>query len=234
MRFSTTVLLSFSLAFTTVAPADTDSQLSQLGLKTKTVKNSKRAFSSLLETRESCRGTCQTCFGPTYIECPDSNNYCYDPTKGAPSDQCSAGGGGSTPPTPTASTSPGAIGTTDTCFQKGATCQTCFGSGSVNCPSGSYYDCYEPAQHSEAEGCNKAGGGGSGGGGGAPAPTPSPSGSSNSCEASYGAGNIPCGQSSCYNPDQGESCCGDGSKFDLPQSDIIVRQKASSLTLHLS
>lgn len=218
MHFSTTVLFSFSLAIATGVFADTDSQTSQLGLKTKPAKISKRAVPSLLDTRETCSGTCKTCFGPTSTDCPNSSILCYDTAKGDAASQCSGSSGGGTPSTPTRSASPGATGTTDTCYQKGASCQSCFGPGSVNCPAGTYYDCYEPAQNSEAVGCNKAGSGG-----GAPASSaasgsapPAPS-STNSCETQYGAGNVLCGQASCYNPGDGEVCCGDGcmSKFSL-------------------
>lgn len=212
MHFSTTVLVSFSLAFATSVIADSDTQSSPLGLTTKPVKLSKRAVPSILDTRQSCSGTCKTCFGSTYIDCPDSDYFCYDPAQGPASSQCS---GGTSPPSQTSAARPGATGTgTETCSQKGASCQTCFGAGSVNCPAGSYYDCYEPAERSEADGCNKAGSGPPAPGStGSVPPSPSPTGGSSQCAAQYGAGNILCGQDSCYNPTVGESCCGDGSMF---------------------
>jgi hypothetical protein len=146
MHFPTTLLLSFSLALATGALADSDSHQ---GLREKPVKTSKRAVSSLLETRQSCQGTCQTCFGATFKDCPNSNYYCWDPALGSSDSQCS---GGSSPSSPSPSASPGE--TTDTCFQAGATCESCFGTGSTKCPAGSYYDCYQPSQYSQSEGCS--------------------------------------------------------------------------------
>jgi hypothetical protein len=215
MHFSTSVLLSVSFAFATSVLADVDSQTAQLGLRTKPIgKVSKRAVASLLDTRDTCKGTCQTCFGPTFTDCPGSTFYCYDPAQGPASAQCSGGSGASaqsSAPTPVPSG-----GATDTCFQKGATCKTCFGAGSTNCPSGSYYDCYEPAKVSQDVGCNKPGSaGGSGGSGVSSAPAAAtPTGSGNQCADQYGAGSVLCGANSCYNPGQGEVCCGDGCKLN--------------------
>lgn len=211
MHFSVSLSLSFCLALAASVVADLDPQISPLGLRSKHGKTSKRAISSLLDKREVCEGTCQICFGPNYTKCPDSFFFCYDPTQGSASSQCSlfgdAGSSGSSP-TRTSSRSPAAT-ETESCYKKGANCQSCFGAGFVSCPSGSDLDCYEPAQMSEAEGCNESGSGGS-----AP-PAPSSTGSSNSCETQYGAGNVPCGQDGCYNPGDGEICCGDGCTFNL-------------------
>lgn len=208
MLFLSTVLLSLSLALASGVLADLDTESSPLGLRTKPVKTSKRAVSSVLDRRQTCQGTCQVCFGASYRECPGNDSLCYNPNKGSGSQECS--GGGATSATPTASASPGSTGIPETCYQKGASCVSCFGPGSTSCPAGSYYDCYQPDSFSEAEGCSEGGSTAS-----APAASPSASGGSNSCAATYGAGNIPCGQSGCYDPTAGESCCGDGSTFQV-------------------
>ncbi len=217
MHFSTTVLFSLSLALAAGVFADTDAEASQLGRKTKPVKTSKRAVPSLLDRRQTCQGTCKTCFGPTYTDCPGGSIYCWDPTQGDSASQCSAqssGGGSPSTPTSSAAESSATGGTTDTCYQKGADCVSCFGAGSVSCPSGSYYDCYKPAQYSQVDGCNKDGAGAPGASGSG-APAPSSTSSANQCEASYGAGNVLCGKDACYNPGRG-ACCSDGSTFNPP------------------
>jgi hypothetical protein len=224
MHFSTTVLLSFSLALATPVFADVDAESSPLSLRTKPVKTAKRAVLSLLDRRQTCSGTCKTCFGSNYVDCPDSSILCYDPTKGTSAEQCSTGG--SNPPTPTTSSSAGGgSGVSDICFQKGANCQSCFGAGSTNCPSGSYYDCYEPASYSVEEGCNLAGGSAS------PTrsatssarPTSTTGGSGDRCAEQYGPGNVLCDEDSCYNPDAGETCCGNGSTCNPPLSHFAKR-----------
>jgi hypothetical protein len=154
MHFSTTLLVSFSLALAADVLADANPQVPKLGLTRRAEKISKRNIPSL-DTRETCRGTCKTCFGATYTDCPNSDYYCWDPALGSADLQCS----GSLVGTPSTSTSPPSptITGTDTCSKKGASCLACFGIGSTDCPSGSYYDCYEPAKISEAQGCNKPG-----------------------------------------------------------------------------
>lgn len=228
MRFSTTFLLSLSLALATSVLADLDTESSPLfGLRTKPVKTSKRAVSSLLDLdrRETCRGTCQVCFGASYRECPDDDSLCYDPSNGAPSEACS--NGGSTPSTPTTSSSASSTEIANICYQRGASCVACFGAGSRSCPAGSYYDCYDPDEHSEAEGCST--GGSSGSSASASAPSPSASGRTESCKAKYGVGNIPCGADGCYDPTAGETCCPDGSTFALPCSKSMTPSLTSQL-----
>ncbi len=207
MHFSSAVLLSLSLVLASCVLADLDTESSPLGLRTKPVKASKQAVSSLLDRRQTCQGTCQVCFGASSRECPGSDYWCYDSSKGPASEQCS--GGASYPSTPTTSARPISTGIPETCYRKGASCVSCFGPGSTNCPVGSYYDCYDPDEVSEAEGC-----GGDGSASSAAAPSPTASGISD-CEATYGGGNIPCGQDGCYDPTAGESCCGDGSTFQV-------------------
>ncbi|KAF7511146.1 hypothetical protein GJ744_005377 [Endocarpon pusillum] len=202
MHFSTTLLLSLSLALaTSVVADDLDTESSPLGLRTKPVRTSKRAVSSLLDRRETCQGTCQACFGASYKDCPNSQILCYDPTAGSASEQCSS--------TPTTSASAGSTEIPETCYKKGASCVSCFGAGSKDCPAGSDYDCYDPAQYSQGEGCSA--GGSTGSSAGASAPSPTASQSTDSCKATYGGGNIPCGPDHCYDPTAGESCCADGS-----------------------
>lgn len=218
MRFAPTVLFSFSLAIATVVFADVDSQVSPLGLRTKPVKLSKRSLPSLLDTRQSCQGTCQSCFGATFIDCPDSSVLCYDPADGQPSEACSASGSS----TPTSPPAPSGTGI-DSCSLRGASCQVCFGGDSTDCPAGSDYDCYDTSSYSESEGCYDGPAPPASPPVSSPAsppaspsstvstpPTPSSSSSSGECAQLYGPGNIDCGPSSCYNPDIGESCCPDG------------------------
>ncbi|ERF75667.1 hypothetical protein EPUS_08621 [Endocarpon pusillum Z07020] len=202
MHFSTTLLFSLSLALATSVLADLDTESSPLGLRTKPVKTSKRAVSSFLDRRETCRGSCQSCFGASSRECPGSDYWCYDSDEGSAAELCSSGG--STPSTTTTSAS---AEITNTCYS-GASCISCFGAFSRDCPAGSDYDCYDIDEHSQAEGCSA--GDGTDSSASASAPSPSASRSADSCRETYGGGNIPCGQGNCYDPTAGETCCGDG------------------------
>lgn len=166
-----------------------------------------------LDAREICSGSCTTCFGAGYISCPDSDFWCYlpgDPNYGI--DSCTDGSAATTTTaatfvTPTLSSAPtqtysdSGSPTTSLCPNDGATCAQCFGAGYVFC-SGSIIHCYDP---SDASSICPGGGGGSGG-------ITTSSGGTPSCAEQYGAGNVRCGDHSCYNPSAGEDCCSDGSQ----------------------
>ena len=98
-----------------------------------------------LAERQTCSGSCSTCFGSGYILCPSSTLYCYlpgDATYGI--DSCtgsSSGGSGST--AAAAPTTTGSAGNADICNGKGATCVSCFGPGYLQCADG--INCYNPA-----------------------------------------------------------------------------------------
>ncbi|KAH0832722.1 hypothetical protein AYO21_00372 [Fonsecaea monophora] len=155
------------------------------------------------DLNKRCTGTCEECFGGGYTLCPGSAIYCYlpgDDTYGLDScDLDSSDDGLSTTNTATApaSTSTSLSGLDDICYQTGATCASCFGSSYLECPDG--YHCYDPSDplyDTCPEESTSSGGGGSS--------------SSSTCAEIYGEGNIPCGSDSCYNPDDGESCCAGG------------------------
>jgi hypothetical protein len=163
-----------------------------------------------------CTGSCASCFGAGYTECPNSDIFCYlpgDATYGL--DSCYSDGSSSDgTPTSTASSSSSTdtsgSGVDDICYQTGATCASCFGPTYIECPDG--YHCYDPNDPqydtcpddgSSSSGGSSSGGSSSGGGG---------STTTTSCSDLYGDGNIPCGSTGCYNPDDGETCCSDGCK----------------------
>ncbi|OAL27666.1 hypothetical protein AYO20_09739 [Fonsecaea nubica] len=159
------------------------------------------------DLNKRCTGTCEECFGGGYTLCPGSAIYCYlpgDDTYGLDScDLDSSDDGLFTTNTATApaSTSTSLSGLDDICYQTGATCASCFGSSYLECPDG--YHCYDPSDplyDTCPEESTSSGGGGS---------------SSSTCAEIYGEGNIPCGSDSCYNPDDGESCCAGGCKLLL-------------------
>lgn len=194
MHFSTTFLASLPLLLATgVFGTEYPTEISPLSLSSRVGTPIKRSVSSVLDRRQSCTGTCQFCFGDTYLDCPDDSSLCYDPADGAPSDDCISSGGG----TPTG---PPSSGETETC-NGGGSCVICFGAGYLDCPIGADLDCYDPAVYSESFGCYDE----------AAPPATSSASSSSQCETLYGPGNIPCASGSCYNPDVGESCCDDGS-----------------------
>jgi hypothetical protein len=204
-------------------PEEFDAQKLPLALTKKLgTPNSKRSVavipSSPLDKRQTCQGSCQTCFGPGFVECPGSSLYCWDPARPDLYSCTGSGSGSGSGSSPTNPPSPqGTIGT-DTCFNGGGDCKTCFGSNSEPCPSGSYYDCYEADQLTAEEACNNPGGivGGGGSSGGSSiisSPPPASSGSSSTCEAKYGPGTVKCGPDGCYNPGAGEDCCRDGCMF---------------------
>ncbi|OAP63668.1 hypothetical protein AYL99_02895 [Fonsecaea erecta] len=158
------------------------------------------------DLNKRCIGTCEECFGAGYTLCPGSDIFCYlpgDATYGL--DSCSSGSDGSdsglTTATASASapTSTSTSGIDDLCYQAGATCVSCFGSGYLGCPDG--YHCYNPSDPSY-DTCPDDG---SSYGGSDNSTT-----TTASCSDLYGEGNIPCGTDSCYNPDDGESCCAGG------------------------
>ena len=180
------ISLIFALALASTAFADFDRMFSATGLRKRSLELPKRFIPGLLGPRQdTCQGSCASCFGAQYINCPGDSIDCYDPTTQDGSTACSNDSGGSD---------------TDTCVQQGGTCVSCFGAGYTNCPSGSYYTCYNPADYSQTDGCNQPGTNSSSGG----------TNNNNNCETQYGSGSVPCGSDSCYNPTDGEVCCSDG------------------------
>lgn len=93
----------------------------------------------------------------------------------------------------------------DTCID---TCEMCFGPTVTECPDGSGL-CYELNEGLKL-GCNI-----NDGTGGFPGATPGASDAPTACEAQYGDGSLECGASSCYNPQDGDSCCDDGCTFRI-------------------
>lgn len=183
--------------------------------------------------------SCSECFGAGHVDCPSGSYYgkslvsqlmygrrfgsaaqrltfapdCYDPSEGSVAELCDLGSVSSAfvssalVPTATAPSTP--LVTTDSC--SGLSCSQCFGSGYVECPSGSTYDCHDPSDSNSL--CDLPGTGASST---ASAPVSSATCSSTlrtnaDCACTYGVGNIICLPGSCYNPDAGESCCPNGS-----------------------
>src|SRR6201996_6128633 len=210
MLFTKAALVFSSLLLLTVAQdADAGSKGLSPGRGRTPNPSSTSRLMSKRDLTKRCTGTCEECFGAGYTLCPGSDFYCYlpgDATYGL--DSCSSDGGSSdstTTASAPASTSTGTSGVDDICYQTGATCQSCFGAGYIECPDG--YHCYDPndPNYDTCPDDGTSSGGSSGGGGGSTSTT--------SCANLYGEGNIPCGTDSCYNPDAGESCCADGCKF---------------------
>lgn len=91
------------------------------------------SFSSRsLTKRQSCSGSCASCFGSGYTECPGSSIYCYLPGDSSygldscPGQGSGSGSGSTAAPVPTTT---GTAGNSDFCSGKGATCVSCFGPG---------------------------------------------------------------------------------------------------------
>ncbi|KIW19944.1 hypothetical protein PV08_00519 [Exophiala spinifera] len=174
--------------------------------RTRTPTSTNRLMTRSLDKR--CTGSCTECFGAGYTLCPGSSIFCYLPgDEYYGLDSCSSGdtGTGSDSATSTAAASPSSStststsGGTDICSQVGATCVSCFGSGYMECSDG--YHCYNPNDPDYDTCPDDTTGGSDGGSGGT---------TDSSCAAKWGAGNIACGSTGCYNPDEGEICCEDG------------------------
>lgn len=134
-----------------------------------------------LTQRQSCQGTCEECFGSGYMECPDSNYYCYkpgDPTYGL--DSCKSG-----------STTGGS--------GSGVTCEATYGANYRECPGFSNYpnSCYDSTLSSGTEACYGDG------------TTTDYCTEGSSCSTCFGSGYQTCQDDSgyCYQPGNATSCC---------------------------
>jgi hypothetical protein len=92
---------------------------------------------------DSCTGSCVSCFGSGYLECPDSDYWCYLPGDSLYGlDTCPSSSGSTTDTEPAYPTTTGSAGDSDTCYGTFATCVSCFGPGYLDCGNGE--DCYNP------------------------------------------------------------------------------------------
>lgn len=177
--------------------------LTPLFSRTPTTTSSRLLMSRDLHKR--CTGSCEDCFGDGYTLCPDSSIYCYlpgDDYYGIDSCTSSGSGSGTATASSSASTSTSTSGTDDICYETSATCASCFGPTYIDCPDG--YHCYDPNDplyDTCPDDDSSSGSSGSGG---------SSNSSDTTCEDVYGSGSVPCGDDSCYNPDDGDVCCTDG------------------------
>lgn len=210
MLLTKVALCLSSLVFLASAQEADDATLKGLDVgRTRASTSNNRLMTRSLDKR--CTGSCSECFGAGYTLCPGSSIFCYLPGDDYYGlDSCSSGssgsGSGSATGTATASasTSTSTSDGTDICSQVGATCVSCFGSGYMECSDG--YHCYNPNDPDYAT-CPDDGTGSSSGGSGNT--------TDSSCAAKWGAGNIACGSTGCYNPDDGEVCCEDGCKSNI-------------------
>lgn len=208
MLFTKAALCLSSLVLLASAQEADDAILKGMEVgRTRIPTSANRLMTRSLDKR--CTGSCSECFGAGYTLCPGSSIFCYlpgDSYYGIDSCSSSSSGSGSDSGTGTATASASAptstSGTTDICSKVGATCTSCFGSGYMECADG--YHCYNP-NDPEYDTCpdnsTTSSGGGSGGT------------TDSSCAAKWGAGNVACGSTGCYNPNAGEVCCEDGCKY---------------------
>jgi hypothetical protein len=115
--------------------------------KTPTASVRARSLLSGLSPRQidSCTGSCVTCFGSGYLECPNSDYWCYlpgDSLYGLDTCPSESDTGSSTDSSPSSPTTTGSAGDSDTCYGTYATCVSCFGAGYLDCGNG--VDCYNP------------------------------------------------------------------------------------------
>lgn len=170
--------------------------------RSRTPHSTSSKLMSRRDLNKRCTGSCEECFGDGYTLCPGSSIYCYLPGDDYYGlDSCSSDSYDSSPTTSADSSAPTSSSTSgidELCYETGATCTSCFGPTYLECPDG--YHCYDPAD-SLYDTCPDD-------------DTTTSSGDNattvSSCEELWGAGNIPCGSDSCYNPDIGESCCAEG------------------------
>ncbi|KAK5467599.1 hypothetical protein LTS15_000572 [Exophiala xenobiotica] len=206
MLFTKAALCISSLIFLAFAQEPADAVFKGLTSgHTRTPTSASKLMARSLDKR--CSGSCAECFGSGYTLCPGSSISCYLPgddfygIDSCSTDSSDTGSSYTSTADASASTSTSSSGYDDICSQTGATCTSCFGSGYEECDDG--YHCYNPDDPQYAtcpDNSTDSSDSGSGSGGS----------SSNSCAATYGAGNIACGTDSCYNPDDGEVCCQDG------------------------
>ncbi|KIX01592.1 uncharacterized protein Z518_09318 [Rhinocladiella mackenziei CBS 650.93] len=203
MLFGQTALFLSSLVLLASAQEPEDAIIKGLTPgRTRLPTSTNKLMSRSLDKR--CTGSCEECFGDGYTLCPDSSIYCYlpgdsyyglDSCPGSSTTDYTSSAAASTP------TSTSSSGVDDICYETGATCTSCFGPTYLECPDG--YHCYDPndplydtCPDDDDTDTSSSG--------------DSSDSSSTTCADIYGAGSVPCGDDSCYNPDEGDVCCADG------------------------
>jgi hypothetical protein len=201
----TKAVLSFS-SFIFLVSAQEPQDALRKSLNTGLSRSPNPSFNRMLMTRDvnslnkRCTGSCAECFGDGYTGCPGSSIYCYKPGDlfyGLESCLSTSSGSSTATSTASAAGSTSTSGTGDLCYDDDATCTSCFGPTYFDCPDG--YHCYDP-NDPQYDTCPD---------------NSTDTDNSSACASQFGVGSVPCGEDSCYNPDEGDVCCGeDGCKFD--------------------
>ena len=219
LRFSLLTLMVSLRLLVGAETVDTSIRPISLEIAPQDSESSHKERDLQLQTRATCRGSCEYCFGSGYTLCPSSTITCYKPgdsNYGLESCPYGSGGGSSGSATTTrasvissaVSSATGADYTIPSlCSNGGSNCASCFGSGYIPC-DGDPKNCHKPSDPDSV--CPGQGSGSSSGSGSV---SGSGSGSNgDGCSRTYGSSYVPCGNSDCYAPSLGETCCQDGSK----------------------